>query len=713
MPKINDKFYKGEDGYSDGDIEKELFEMVSEGRPLDDIVKNDNRWPVYYHLTFIRRNLLEWYPFRKESNVLEIGAGCGALTGLLTEKCSRVVSLELSRQRADVISARYPDAENLEIVIANLEDFDTEEKFDYITLIGVLEYAGSFINALEPYKKLLETVKKYLKPEGVLFVAIENRLGLKYFAGAGEDHTGNTMEGPEGYPGNPKVQTFGRLELKKLLSESGFENQSFYYPHPDYKLPTEIFSEKQLPGSCSMLPQAPNYDRPRLVTMNETLVYENLIKNGLYEDFANSFLVVCGAQGEENVVYSTFNRERKIGFQMETSIIENSNKRFVTKKALSSSSIPHLQNLRDNHETLCGLLFDCDFISCKQPEEAGGRVLSFEYLTKESAASQLIERYRASDRAGFLDIIRKFTEILYKGLKTTDVFTVGKDEQWLFDGVDTSFFQNSGEFMTVSCLDIVFSNVFIDGDKISLIDQEWLFKSTLPVKFVIFRAFNYFYNSKYHLMNIASLVPIDELYEMYSISTQELEVFSVIEENFQKYVVDTDFAEAVKGYSKAKYNIKNLTPVLEHIYADSKWDGIETNDFTVNGDLVNLINENTANTNQSILLTEERNQLVEEIESLRKRTFELHDSCQEMVGIIDGHRKEILELGDHAENQRQEILALGDAKNALIAEVHQYRSFLGVSEPEEINKYNIRAVRIPSLLMRILSPVRKVLRIFR
>ena len=37
--------------------------------------------------------------------------------------------------------------------------------YDYITLIGVLEYAASYIHEKEPYKELLVRAQKHLKPD--------------------------------------------------------------------------------------------------------------------------------------------------------------------------------------------------------------------------------------------------------------------------------------------------------------------------------------------------------------------------------------------------------------------------------------------------------------------------------------------------------------------------------------------------------------------
>ena len=127
-----------------------------------------------------------------------------------------------------------------------------------------------------------------------MIIAIENRYGLKYFAGAKEDHTGKEFDGITGYIGNDKVRTFGKKELENLLETCGYPKQEFYYPHPDYKMPMEIYSQDWLPSVESLLSEAPNFDNERYELFNETEVFKGIIENGQYEFFANSFLVVCG-----------------------------------------------------------------------------------------------------------------------------------------------------------------------------------------------------------------------------------------------------------------------------------------------------------------------------------------------------------------------------------------------------------------------------------
>ena len=44
-------------------------------------------------------------------------------------------------------------------------------------------------------------------------IAIENKFGIKYWAGATEDHTGRIFDGIQGYGGVERVRTFSRYAL--------------------------------------------------------------------------------------------------------------------------------------------------------------------------------------------------------------------------------------------------------------------------------------------------------------------------------------------------------------------------------------------------------------------------------------------------------------------------------------------------------------------
>lgn len=289
---LNFEFYKGTDTYSDGDIEDTLLEIAQQHEDLEEFLIHSNEWTFLYHFSPIRQNVLRWYEFEKGTNALEIGAGCGAITGLLCEKVDRVVAIDLSKRRSTINATRNKKYDNLEIYVGNFEDIKLEEKFDYITLIGVLEYSIYYINSADPFVDMLKKVKSMLKPGGKLFIAIENKYGMKYWAGATEDHTGVNFDGIQGYVGVDRVRTFSKGALKKMLEKAGYEKNDFYYPVPDYKMPMEIYSEGHLPKPGDIKSTSPAYDRDRYEFFKEELAYDSVCEDGLFEEFANSFIVV-------------------------------------------------------------------------------------------------------------------------------------------------------------------------------------------------------------------------------------------------------------------------------------------------------------------------------------------------------------------------------------------------------------------------------------
>ncbi len=291
---LNYQFYSGTDTYSDGDIEEQILKITQEKTDYEEEVLLEGKdWATMYHLSPIRENLLEWYDFGKDKTLLEIGAGCGAVTGLFCRKLKRVVANDLSRRRSLINATRNREHDNLEILVGNFEDIHTEEKFDYVTLIGVLEYSIYYINSKDPFTDMLKKAKEYLKPGGTLIIAIENRFGIKYWAGAKEDHTWKVFDGIQGYDGVERVRTFSKSGLKKLILESGFQACEFYYPLPDYKLPLMVYSEHNIPKQYPISGNTPNYDCERYNFFNEEKTMNALIQDGKFEDFANSFLVFC------------------------------------------------------------------------------------------------------------------------------------------------------------------------------------------------------------------------------------------------------------------------------------------------------------------------------------------------------------------------------------------------------------------------------------
>jgi SAM-dependent methyltransferase len=226
--------------YSDGDeAEERIAEIVGRAADLSilstELAQHCADWPSRYHLSGARANLMRPFASSLRGDVLEIGAGCGAITRFLGECGGRVLALEGSPRRAEIAAARTRDLDSVNVLAEDFGRFEWSPDFDAITLVGVLEYANLFICAANPPLALLQRIRSLLKPTGMLIIAIENQLGLKYFAGVEEDHLGTPMYGIEGRYRSDQPQTFGRAVLSEMLRQAGFETCEFLVQAADFR----------------------------------------------------------------------------------------------------------------------------------------------------------------------------------------------------------------------------------------------------------------------------------------------------------------------------------------------------------------------------------------------------------------------------------------------------------------------------------------------
>ncbi|MDO5151350.1 MAG: methyltransferase domain-containing protein [Oscillospiraceae bacterium] len=289
---LNDKYWKSEYDDTDSKVGSLLLEYLSQTKNPLEIISMDNRWPVLYHMSPIRKNIVEWYPFKKNAEILEIGSESGVLTEVLCRNAKSVTCIEQSKQLSVVNATRNQNFSNLEIIIGSMKEIQLEQCFDYITLIGYLEYVRCFEDSKNPFVSFLKEIKKYLKKDGKILLAVQNKFGLKYWAGHAEDHTGEYFASIEGYNREKeKADSFSKNELKKIISEAGYQCQDFYYPFPEYKFPQQIFSDKFLPKEDDIICSRDSYDYDKYQTFDETAAFRNIIQSGYFDIFANSFFV--------------------------------------------------------------------------------------------------------------------------------------------------------------------------------------------------------------------------------------------------------------------------------------------------------------------------------------------------------------------------------------------------------------------------------------
>ena len=292
-----------ESAYRDGG-EQRVLELISAAHDLrstsDELIVSATTWAERYHLHPARANVLRALDLPADARVLEIGAGCGAITRYLGETCALVDALEPVPSRAAAAAARTRDLDGVEVIVGALADVPAEPTYDVVVVVGVLEYVGGGTADREPYRTFLEQINTRLVDGGTLVLAIENRLGVKYLVGSPEDHTGRFFDSVEGYPAGGRARTFTRLELETMLRGAGLQPETLV-AFPDYKITRAVMSHMP-PGAESLLhriPRLPSPDwtkkkRPRLA--DEGRVWRTLVEGGLGIDFGNSFVILAGKE---------------------------------------------------------------------------------------------------------------------------------------------------------------------------------------------------------------------------------------------------------------------------------------------------------------------------------------------------------------------------------------------------------------------------------
>ncbi len=538
--KLDFSAYDGKDFYSDGNIENEIFFNVKAGNE-ESFLRSDNRWPVIYHLSPLRNFLLEWLPFEKTDSVLEIGCGCGALTKCLLSKVATVDAVEISPRRAQICALRNRHEKNLTIHVGNLNAMTFDKKFDFVFLIGVLEYAGTFTKTKNPQADFLNKCKSFLKPGGSLVIAIENRLGIEYWSGKPEDHTGKVFDGIIDYPESNGIKTFSRLELKNLLTSCGLVYQKFFYPYPDYKFPSIIHSDEMLPTPKEFEHFADDFydiDRPALFQMSRAL--PTIINAGLYPDLANSFLIVArqSHDGQRNLPIKIVsnNCSRKPKYQLRTEIHKapTASGLIVKKVARNPFAREHLDTLVENCK-IFSEIYGAEHVA--QIKRVSQDVAEMEYLegmTFEDYLCQALERGGAEE---FVKVLTFYFQTILRGSNNSDEFSD--------DVINFNLPNRKYDF------DLNFRNIMIRNDDFALFDYEFLLP-TIPKKFVAWRAFQLFCSNcsdicKKHGIDFENLV-----------ATMELSPETLKEYTLQSFVIFHALADVYNQRYK-----KNRLPVKE------------------------------------------------------------------------------------------------------------------------------------------------------
>jgi hypothetical protein len=345
-------------------------------------------------------------------------------------------------------------------------------------------------------------LKKHLKNNGRIVIAIENRTGLKYFAGCREDHLGTYFSGIEGYNSGSVARTFTRNGLINIFKSCGIKNYHFHYPYPDYKLMTMLHSDYYLPGLGELNDYVRNFDNSRLKLFNEKYAFDSLTQDGMYPDFANSFEVILGP--EYPTVFCKYSNDRADEFKIRTDIIvDKMGRRLIEKHPLTAAARDHICSIGD----ACLALSDrytggqLEINDCKVDRASGTAVFSF--VNGEPLSTLMDRCLERDDQQGFHDL---FTEYLNRISYRED--------------------------MNVADYDLIFSNILVNGAVWTVIDYEWTYGKQIPTREIAFRALYCYIEEDSRRRRIG----VEKYYKELGLTENDVKRLLEEEAGFQKYV---------------------------------------------------------------------------------------------------------------------------------------------------------------------------------
>lgn len=603
--KLNLEFYNENQPKEVSLQDEKIFEVLN-NENLEDVLEKDTSVNTYIHLSKVKENLLNWYEFKNTTSILEIGSNFGELVDFLHNKFKKVTLIEENIHKAKCIEKRFKDLDNIDLIVGNIENINLEEKFDYIVISNFLER-----HSLE---NVMPQLKKYLKEDGTLLIAIDNKYGIKKWNGKG------------GYIGlSGKNKEFGELEIRKIISNNGFKNSKFYYIFPEYKAPNIIYTANHNITLEDITRNFELNEENEINSFTENEVLNEIIKEdkSKIKFFANSFLVeVSNNDISSKVNYVTFTNYRNESCQIQTIIDDKK----VVKRAINSKAIAHIKNIINNMKYF--------------PKE--NVKLLDRVKDEETIESDFVEGIRLDEKIANSQNLEeefdKYKELIFQNtLKFTDIKK--EDLLELFDNYDIELLKELN-FIEYAFVDMIPKNCFIVNNENCFFDQEWMLKF-VPVEYILYRA----------IVNTSN-IDTERIIKYYNLN-KFLNLFNDLEIYFRDTVIDKNILLNIfNRRNENKINIaesyikkiKEIESVLSH-----KEDIIAARDLEIS-------------------------QKIEKIEADRRTIEEKQRIIEENIQDIKEHKKHIDELEDVIKDRENQLAIIGNSLSWKVTKPLRYVS---------------------------------------
>lgn len=470
-------------------------------------------WNVYYNNSQMREGILSWYDLKEQSLILEWNPEDGALTGWLSANCKYLTCVVSKADQKILLSERFEDRNNIELVTVNAIKNDLNRLYDYIIAINPFD---SNISNDEMFQ-IFHMWNKRLNERGKVLLVMDNMFGIHKNMGI------KNVDGRE----------IDKNTLQEILRKI-FKFTKFYYIYPDFIFPQMVYTDKRLPDYGvieRIMPYAKNIEQ---ITSNFNLIYRMAAHNDLLATMANSFMIECSNLDDLCGVISANITSERDNYALITKIRENG---VVEKVPMNRSSNEHIQKLENNMKAL---------------NERGIRTVPFN--VKENVfkmpfinATILTEHLKHLIKNGteeFLYLMERFYETI---LQSSEMVSEEDNSLLLKYGN-----KNWGPILQNAYIELSPLNCFYIEEEFVFFDQEYVYLN-YPAKYILFRSISHLYTFDDTFSHFISLERLKKIFELEDL----WETFEIIEQNFLCEVrgskKNKDFFELLTLNNQYKY----------------------------------------------------------------------------------------------------------------------------------------------------------------
>ena len=450
-----------------------------------------------------KTNILKWYPFEKNAKVLEIFDEDGIL-----DKIDKNINLEQ----------------------ISIKELKIVGQYDYITLIGTYEYAPLVVTKENPYIEILKMLKQHLNENGKILLAIDNRVGIKYFSGAKSKHYSRLFEGLETKINYIRPNLLIKDELEKFIKGADFKNYKFYYPLPDYDNTSSIFTDEFLPKSShSKIVYPLNYENDSNVIFNEINVIKQICDMSEFTKFTNSYFVeISNVEVKNDIKFVNYNVFRKDKYQLVLIMHDD----WFEKRAANISANDHIKTI----ETYT---YKLKLLGFNMLEKIKDDSIVSEYVKEKELDKKIIELILQGKINEAYSEIKNWYNYINSRLTTT-----GMEGQDVFQkyGIDIpNELKEKMKFVKDGFIDLSFENIFCK-DGYLFYDQEWYLEN-IPIEFILYRAINNLY--VYNGTELEQKLTKEEILNEFKI-IEFVDYFDKLENIIQKEILNESTIESYK-----------------------------------------------------------------------------------------------------------------------------------------------------------------------